>query len=139
MSRIFPLRHIALAATLVTLTLLSGCREAQLIAAQTTWQLNAINDRPVPKDERATLRIPALGQLDGQAPCNRYSGSWVGVEDDFRTEGIATTRMACPALVAEQTYLAALQRVTSAEVTEQSLILTGPGLTLSFTPLLRAG
>lgn len=140
MSHIFQARNIARLALLVALTALAGCRdEASLVAEQTTWQLSAFNDRPVAEADRATLRIPARGQLDGQAACNRYSGSWVGVEDDFRTESITSTRMACPALAAEQSYLAALQRVTSAEVTDDSLTLTGPGLTLSFTPMLRAG
>ncbi|WP_158585576.1 META domain-containing protein [Pseudooceanicola sediminis] len=132
-------RVSGLAIACLALSLLGGCREAELIAAQTTWQLDAINEKTVPDTDRATLRIPALGRLEGQAPCNRYSGTWVGVEDDFRTEGIASTRMACPAIDAEQVYLAALRRVTSATVTDDTLTLTGPGLTLRFSPLLRAG
>lgn len=129
----FPFRAPSLAA-LLTLLLAVGCREETIVAAETTWEVRKINGISVEAPDRATLRVPELGKLHGTAPCNTYGGDWSGVEHDFRVLRVSTTRKACARLDAESTYLSALSRVTSAELSGQQLTLSGPGIQLEFAP-----
>lgn len=126
-------RNRILVATLAVLMALSGCRGTDIVAPDTTWHLKEVNGRHLPEDTGVTLLIPSKGELRGTAPCSPYGAAWSGVEADFRPERIHSASVKCPRHAAEKAYLAALSRVTSADVSRQELVLAGPGVTLRFT------
>ncbi|WP_196941864.1 META domain-containing protein [Pseudooceanicola algae] len=128
-------RRLPLAAPVLTLALLSACREETPIDPETTWQLHSLNGATVPDAGRATLIIAEEGRLHGVAPCNNYGGSWTGVGQDFRIYGVFSTRKGCPDLPAETAFFAALNRVTTVDPGKDRLGLEGPGIRLGFARL----
>ncbi|MFN4153093.1 MAG: META domain-containing protein [Paracoccaceae bacterium] len=89
------------------------------------WKLLSIDGQPFPADAKIDLNTP--GQISGQGPCNRFSGSYDGILPEFRPGAIAATKMACADLAAESAMFAALEAMTRAEVTGPvTLLLTGP-------------
>ncbi|MEM1004129.1 MAG: META domain-containing protein [Pseudomonadota bacterium] len=90
-------------------------------AADQTWALQEIDGRPY--EASALLRFPQDGKIEGNAPCNSYSGTlsapypWFGIED------LTATRAACAGLEAEGFYFAALLAMTQSEVSGDVLIL----------------
>ncbi len=71
--------------------------------------------------------------VTGNAACNSYFG--LIINGDLLFEGFGATEMACDppaAMTLEFQYLAALGRVSTAESTEGSLVLTGVGVDLRF-------
>ncbi|NEX45792.1 META domain-containing protein [Pseudotabrizicola algicola] len=88
------------------------------------WKLVAINGQPFTAS--ATIDLNTAGQISGQGPCNRFSGSYEGPLPQFRAGPLRATRMACPDLAAESALFAALAEMTRAEVTgPTTLLLTG--------------
>jgi heat shock protein HslJ len=73
---------------------------------------------------RTTIAFPAVGEVVGQAPCNRYSATQTAPYPWFSVDGIGTTRMACPDMAAEAAFLAALQDMTLSEASGDTLILS---------------
>lgn len=74
------------------------------------------------------------GEVIGHGGCNRFFGSY-DQDGDMLTFGpLASTRMACPNLDAEQAFMSALQAARQIEATHMQLILKGedgtPVLTL---------
>ena len=81
-----------------------------------------------------TLVVKA-GKVSGRSACNSYGGP-VTTSDGFRTGALAMTEMACmdeKVNALEGGYLAALAKVTRAEPSADRLVLTGDGVTLTFT------
>ncbi len=103
-----------------------------MVAPDRTWQLIRLDGQPFAA--RATLRIGAQDAFDGQTPCNSYGGGWTGGGGAFAAGPIRATRRACPELAAEQSYLAALSRITAYDIADDLLTLSGPETTLVFTP-----
>jgi heat shock protein HslJ len=103
-----------------TLALLSADGSGRLdYAAGTTlegptWVLLTPGDQPVP-DQSPTLTFQG-GMLSGQGPCNQYSASYTLDGSTLTVGPITSTRMACPDLDLETTYLAALQSVAGWQV-----------------------
>jgi len=62
----------------------------------------------------------------GKAPCNHFFGSTTGDLPTLILSKIGATRMACPDLQTETSYLTALSAVTTAEIKNDRLILSGP-------------
>lgn len=89
------------------------------------WQVLAVDGRPFAAAAR--LALDPAGGISGKAPCNRYFGRNGAVLPALALGGMATTRMACDAMAAEDLYLGALSAMTSAALREGHLILTGPG------------
>lgn len=73
---------------------------------------------------RATIRFPEEGRIEGEAPCNTYSGPQSAPYPWFSTGPLRVTRMACPDLQAETVFFAALSEMTLAEVQGDILILS---------------
>ena len=73
------------------------------------------------------------GRASGSAACNTYTTS-VDTSDGWRVGQTAVTRMACEeqVMTLEATYLDALARVDAADVTDETLELTGPDVRLVF-------
>ena len=87
-----------------------------------TWQLTELDGAPW--TARATLSFDASGRVSGQAACNRFTGNQSAPYPWLEIGPLASTRMACPELDAEATYLAALQEMTIVEVSGDVVILS---------------
>lgn len=75
------------------------------------------------------------GQVAGRSACNSYGGP-VRTSGGFRVGQLAMTEMACAdekVTALESGYLAALSAVTAAQASADRLVLTGAGVTLTFT------
>lgn len=94
------------------------------------WRLVDLNGEAVTVP--VTIDLSRPGELAGQAPCNRYAGSYDGPLPDFRPGPLRATRMACENLALESAFLAALGGVTRAETAGDRLVLTGDGVRLEF-------
>lgn len=104
------------------------------------WVFDAADSSiDVPDDATITLGV-ADGLVSGMAACNTYRGSFE-VDGTTVTVGqLVSTERGCeqPLMDAEAAYTSALQSVETAEVTDTTLVLTGPESTrLSFTALDR--
>lgn len=90
-------------------------------AADKVWQLTELDGTPFAAT--ATLSFPKPGQIAGEAPCNRYSGTMTTPYPWFDVGQVISTRRACPDLEAEDAFLGALSAMTEAEATGDTLIL----------------
>lgn len=91
-------------------------------AADKTWVLTDMDGAPF--EARADLSFPEEGRIQGQAPCNTFTGAQTVPYPWFKAEGIAVTRIACPDLDAESRFFEALQAMTLAEVGTDTLFLS---------------
>lgn len=124
-------------ALFITVFVLSGCRtdDAARIYANPdrVWLLKELGGAPFPAT--ATLTFPKEGEIAGEGPCNRYFGALTAAYPAFATGPVGSTRMACPNLRAETVFFTALESATQAEVSDDTLVLSGPrGLRLVFRP-----
>ncbi|KUJ77462.1 META domain-containing protein [Ruegeria profundi] len=90
-------------------------------AADTTWALQEIDGQPYKAS--ALLRFPEQGRIEGNAPCNSYSGTLTAPYPWFEIADLTATRAACAGLEAEGFYFAALMAMTQSEVSGNVLIL----------------
>jgi heat shock protein HslJ len=121
--------------------LLSGCSlltNAASASLDGDWRLQAGTDhgKPIPIVAGSPVDLKIAGaQAGGTAACNHY-GSKVRVSGSSLSFGeIVQTEMACAndrVMASEAAYLAALSKITKAERSGDSLVLTGPGVELSF-------
>lgn len=105
---------------------LMGCQTDETISGfagtYTVWTLSDISGADFPA--RATIELLKPGQIAGQAPCNRYFASQDVPYPWFKVGPIGATKMACPELTHETVFLATLSRMSLAEVTGTTLILS---------------
>lgn len=81
------------------------------VALDGSYRLIELNGRPI--GGNITLGLTPDGQLNGQAPCNRYFGPYsAGSDFSFSAQQIGATRAACPELQLEGEYFEALRRTT---------------------------
>lgn len=85
------------------------------------WQLVTLDGAAVAAT--STLRFDAEGGISGQAPCNRFMAQQTDALPQLAIGPIAATRMACPDLGAEATYLQALGEMTSLARAGDTLVL----------------
>lgn len=121
---------------LPALLLISACTGDETLsaygAADKLWRLQSIDGTAY--TAAASLRFPEPGTIEGQAPCNSFTGKQTAPYPWFSVEALAVTRAACPGLKAEAAFLQALQEMTLAEVSGDVLILTsGQGREMLFT------
>ncbi|WP_147126288.1 META domain-containing protein [Shimia ponticola] len=104
------------------LLLLVGCASDETISGfagvGSEWRYEGSETAQV------TLAFPGPGQVAGQGPCNRYFATQSAPYPWFELGPIASTKMACPNLSEEATYLAKLAAMTLAEVSGDVLILS---------------
>jgi len=114
---------------LLAVVLLAGCFHDETVAgyggADKVWRLKELDGAPF--SARATLTFPKRGRIAGEGPCNGYGGDMTAPYPWFDAERLISTEMACPGLLQEQAFFAALNAVTIAEVLGDTLILTGEG------------
>ena len=99
---------------------LGGCNSAKEIGGM----YRLISDDPGLR--RVTLEIENT-RVSGQGPCNRYFGSVVQSNtgsNSIQLGPLASTKMACPHLSAEQSYFQELRRVSMVKVVPDGLVLT---------------
>lgn len=72
----------------------------------------------------ATISFPKSGQVQGTAPCNRYSASQTVPYPWFEISELEATERACADLATETEFFAALQAMTLVEVAGDLLILS---------------
>lgn len=108
--------------TLAALLLLAGCASDETISGfaevGSEWLYEGSETAQV------TLAFPEPGQVAGQGPCNRYFATQSAPYPWFELGPIASTKMACPNLSEEATYLDQLAAMTLAEVSGDVLILS---------------
>lgn len=111
-------------AMLLTCVGLTACNADETVSAYAAnlYQLQSIDGAPFAA--RATLDLSTPGRVTGQAPCNRYFADQSAPYPWFALGPIGATRMACPDLPAETTYLNSLSDMTFAEAQGQILILS---------------
>ena len=141
------MRTRASAGSLALLLALSGCGGGARPAAPgaapvevmgTTWTLaEATIDGDavrVPVGYRVTLLVDG-DQAGGTSACNRYGASWSAHGGQVAVGMPSSTEIGCApdVLAAEESYLAALPRVTAAAREGDRLRLTGDGVDLAFT------
>ena len=94
------------------------------------WRLTEIDGAPFAAE--TTLRIEADG-VSGKAPCNSYRGDRSGEYPTITISQLVSTKMACPDLGLESTYLNRLEAVTGGKIDGERLTLTdGKGGSLVF-------
>lgn len=115
------IKGLALGACAVAM---AGCGDESLSGyggADHIWVLQQLDGEVF--DASATLVLAKGGDVSGQAPCNSYRGRQSAPYPWFQIDTLAATRSVCPALMAEVTYLQALQEMREAEVAGEVLIL----------------
>ena len=106
--------------------LLAACNEDETISgyadSAATYILTEIDQNPF--SASATLRFPEAGKISGRAPCNRYFAEQELPYPWFKVGPIGATKMACPALRAEQSFFDAIRAMTLVEVSGGVLVLS---------------
>lgn len=119
-------RMLKLVAALMPFLYLSACFPDESISGfvdpTSVYQLVKVDG--VSFEATATISFPDTGKVEGQAPCNRYFAAQTEPYPWFALDGIGATRMACPDLSAETAFFAALEDMTLAEVSGDTLILS---------------
>lgn len=111
--------------SLILLSILTACLKDETVSGQTTgadvWWLESMNETPISSD--ISISFPDEGRISGQAPCNRYFGKQTAPLPWFKISGLGSTKMACSELDLERQYFMLLQKMTTAEVSGDTLIL----------------
>jgi heat shock protein HslJ len=127
---------------IILLTLATGCRLAPgggtPLAIDGEWQLQSGTNQgqaiPIVPSSRPTLKIDG-DKVGGSSACNIYGGTITLDGSKVTISALSMTEMACDEdrMASEAAYLAALPRVTGAELSGDTLILTGPQVELRYT------
>ncbi len=140
-------RALAMVGLLVVLT---GCSSSgapsqppdagAVVDAAGAWQMtggviDGVGFAIVP-DAPITLSVKG-SEVGGRSACNRYGAEMVVENGQLRMRVTSMTEMAChePAMAAEAAFTGALGRVTGAARDGDRLVLTGPGVELTFDRL----
>lgn len=87
------------------------------------WVLQSLDGSP-PSAE-VTLSLSPDGTVSGNSGCNRYTGKNNAELPQLALGPMASTRMACPDLELEATYINALSKATEAIEQDGELLVTG--------------
>ncbi|MEX2652697.1 MAG: META domain-containing protein [Acidimicrobiia bacterium] len=105
------------------------------------WQLETgtLDGEPIPLVEGHPITLTIEGEtVGGTAACNSYGGSYTLSDGEVTFSALFQTEMACfpeETMAAENAYLEALSRATSARAGDDFLALTGDGVELAFVEL----
>ena len=119
----------------IVLLMVSGCAKDETLAAfaKDAGDFTLISIDSLPFEGRATINISEAGRINGQAPCNRYFAAQTAPYPWFEIGPIGATEMACPSLALEQSFFDTLSKMTLAEVSGGTLILSNTdGLRMIF-------
>lgn len=75
------------------------------------------------------IQFRAVGKISGFAGCNRFTGTYVRIDDKLSIGPFAATRMACPPEIMEheRRFLVMLLKVRRAESTHLKLVVMDAG------------
>jgi heat shock protein HslJ len=94
-----------------------------------TWSLRAINDKPVPSDLDASLKIDGNLRGSGYTGCNSWSATLYPVKDQHLLLGpYALTKKQCAkdVMAIEFSFLSALTGSPSWDLVNGDLVIKGP-------------
>ena len=111
-----------------------------MVDATGAWQMTSgvidgVGFAIVP-DAPITLSVKG-SEVGGRSACNHYGAEMVVEDGQLRMRVTSMTQMACPepAMAAEAAFTGALGRITGAARDGDRLVLTGPGVELTFDRL----
>jgi heat shock protein HslJ len=111
--------------SIILFSILTACFRDETVSGQTNandiWVLGSMNGISI--DTRITIEFPEEGRIAGQAPCNRYFATQTAPLPWFEVGPVGSTKMACPKLDLEVQYFTLLQKMTTAEITGDTLLL----------------
>lgn len=110
---------------LVLALTLSACFKDETVTGyggDRLWQLSELDGTPF--TARATIRFDKDGKVSGQAACNRYFTQQSAPYPWVEFGPIGSTKMACPDLEDETTYLGALAEMSLVEISGDVMILS---------------
>lgn len=96
---------------------------------ETRWVLRQLAGQPTaavpPNGQEPFLRITDAGTAEGQGGCNHFRGALKPATDDGELQfgALTSTRMACPALEAEQKFTQALNATRTYRISGDTLRL----------------
>lgn len=110
---------------ITTLLSILGCTDETISGyadPAAVYRLVTLDEAPFMAE--ATIAFPEEGQIAGTGPCNRWSARQAVPYPWFEAGSILATKRACPELVEEAAFFAALGEMTLAEVQGPVLILS---------------
>jgi heat shock protein HslJ len=133
----------SVAALLITTALLAACGQETLPSASPfgnkAWGLNAgtVDGSPLVLVDGYDLTLTAShGSVGGTAACNHYGGTLVERGTRSTVSDISVTEMYCGlagVMELEAAFLVGLERIDTAFINEDDLVLTGEGVELRFS------
>jgi heat shock protein HslJ len=126
---------------LILTFLLAGCSLVTNGASgslEGDWRLEAGTNggQPIPIVAGSPITLKVDGtQAGGTAACNHYGGNIHVSGSNVSFSDVAQTEMAClddRIMASEAAYLTALLKVTTAERSDNAMVLSGPGVELRF-------
>jgi len=126
---------------LILTLLLTGCSlltHAASLSLDGDWRLQSGTNagKPIPMVAGSPISLTVTGtQAGGIAACNHYGATVRIAGSSVSFSELIQTEMAClndHVMASEAAYLATLSKITKAERTGDSLLLTGPQVELSF-------
>ena len=114
--------------------------DGAVVDATGAWQLaSGVIDGvgfAIVADAPITLSVKG-SEVGGRSACNHYGAEMVMEDGQLRMRVTSMTQMACPepAMAAEAAFTVALGRITGAARDGDRLVLTGPGVELTFDRL----
>ena len=113
----YRMTHITLTIVMILGSLLAACRlqgqpsdSASIALDGSSWILRQMRGQDISSDQSATLLFSG-DQVQGNATCNRFTGSYTVAGSALSFGPLASTRMACPEMGLETAYLAALGEI----------------------------
>lgn len=109
---------------------LAACGGSSALAG--TWALSSVTGAAgitLPTGGRIEITFTSDGKVSGQGACNSYSGSYTVNGQTIVFSPLASTQKACatPLMAVDTAYFAALQVMTSWQISGSNLTLTGSG------------
>lgn len=125
---------------LLYLILLSGCSALRSSSdlenlGESTWNLTAIEQRPVNFDGRAFIKFDEKeNKISGKALCNSYFSEYEMIGKKIKFESVGSTKMYCEGMMDEENQIITnLQRTKRYEVKSDFLYFySGEKLVLTF-------
>ena len=125
------------------LTLFAACSSGgappEEIDITGNWQLvsGTVDDQALPLIDGSPVTLNVTGtEIGGTSACNSYGGQFILDGSSISIGDLVTTLMMCtPDVMAVETpYTVALPEVDTVAINGDQLILTGPGIELTFAP-----
>ena len=121
--------------------LLAACSNSGVrseILESHTWVLAAYetDGKKEPVDDQATRLQFSAGELSGNTGCNQIGGTYALRNSRLTTEGVYTTKMACPGMMEREGHLIrVLNGQPTLAMAGEELLMSFGGTVLTFQPV----